>query len=1336
MKKFFSFFILVSLIGTVILPVSALSPLPSSSSTDSIPQITYPTWDDFAKLKTLIDTNFSPKSMERYGYNCIANGTLCPNYRYTSVIEKAIMFIVLKTYTGNESFYDQLLPMGSNFNMYVNDVQKSQNIKSILDRVPKWPSISDWKTLWFGSSIWGQLLDASFGVNFVENTNSNDMITAIEQKIKDLKRQKCQKENSGNDSSTLCPWSWEISNRYLPTPEELYQETIYLNRGSVKIESLKDEFEYVITWGKPALDIQAMNALLSYSIKIDRKFVNKYYKDSLSWDISGATADEIKRYFPDGIVDINKLDRVRFWIQNILLDITTITDLWSVPSRKEVDKALYAIGTSKNILSMPIVSAVDNVMNSLRAYQDESSGTYTLNYKKNTYTLAEAKAELEKKQQIDLTIPVFSSSNSSWKLPCQSSSNYSDRSECAAALTNVRDITIALWVYFSDYEKYPDSINQLNNSYLPVKWTLELFKKNFTYKNTGSGATPDYEIQYIGHIGENTVPGNTSEKKDYTALLSGATIPEIPAIFAHVPADSMMLYVKNPVNLIDILNQKSNTSNRISGIDVSESIKTFLLTFFELKDFEQLQKNLKHEMVIVVNNLDATAPDMVVILSEADKDALSPTAKARVVGSKDGYIFIANSKKSLEWLTNLAIEKSMKNAPDFHYVWWKKSKQIQDAFMFVGDTFFEKMLTFETYLTHYRKYRDYKNLWSLQELTWAYSDAFGKSPKSLDEIDQLGFSTLTGSVMSQFSIQNDGLVVNKSIGSLKWVKTIPEVQYDLSQISRAEIEDYKYNVLKYRDIWRASLDPMGIVLNRYWDGMEIDFFMTPIPATEDKDIQEIQKILDWATKDSLSFITNPHIQTGILSFVFWFDLKKLQEKIQANKELWVWFDEFSKEVLGGKNILDYLGWEFAWTLGGIDPDIFDGWNVEKINTYISVQVTSEEKWKELIDILRNKILENFRWSSEANLIKWFLAKPLIEDYNWKKIYYAEDLPIPYIGKIGFAYAFIDDFFILGINRSTIRHVIDAATTWDTKKKQLAPTDSFEKGTFFATMLDWVEMSKQLKWLFEKNTTSVSRYARYLNKTDTSGNSLFGVYYISQDRNHRLWKVTEPFTYDIWSLSFHGDAGKLTVRIDEGKLTSLSGTTLHMWKDIKTAWDFPKEIMSWSGIPLEQFLWLANIEDIISLNVLVQLDAAFDGDESLLRNTTFGLSLGDNEIGFKLRIFRNVGSAKSAASNEIYIYIALGMITLIIIVGITLLVKRWTISQNINTEVSPGTATNNDSTNIPGISDPQTMDVQDAEIIPPLPISPISSPTVLQGENIEPTIDTLPWANSTLAWSGK
>lgn len=120
-------------------------------------------------------------------------------------------------------------------------------------------------------------------------------------------------------------------------------------------------------------------------------------------------------------------------------------------------------------------------------------------------------------------------------------------------------------------------------------------------------------------------------KRDYLALMSGSTFPEIPSIFAHIPSDSMVLYVRNPANLLDILNQKSNTSQKLSGLDVSENIRMFVKSFFEIDNFQQIEKNLKHEMAIVVNNLDATAPDIVIVLSEYDKDVLSPTAKAHVV---------------------------------------------------------------------------------------------------------------------------------------------------------------------------------------------------------------------------------------------------------------------------------------------------------------------------------------------------------------------------------------------------------------------------------------------------------------------------------------------------------------------------------------------------------------------------------------------------------------------------------------------------------------------------------------------------------------------------------
>ena len=107
----------------------------------------------------------------------------------------------------------------------------------------------------------------------------------------------------------------------------------------------------------------------------------------------------------------------------------------------------------------------------------------------------------------------------------------------------------------------------------------------------------------------------------------------------------------------------------------------------------------------------------------------------------------------------------------------------------------------------------------------------------------MGLSTLTGEVLSEYSII-DGLVTHANIGTLKSVKTLPEAQYDLSRISRGELEDYKYNIFAYRDIWRASLDPMGIVLNRYGDGMEIDFFMTPIPSSPDRDLMQMQEMFE------------------------------------------------------------------------------------------------------------------------------------------------------------------------------------------------------------------------------------------------------------------------------------------------------------------------------------------------------------------------------------------------------------------------------------------------------------------------------------------------------------
>lgn len=54
------------------------------------------------------------------------------------------------------------------------------------------------------------------------------------------------------------------------------------------------------------------------------------------------------------------------------------------------------------------------------------------------------------------------------RLPCSSEGlSYLTRSQCAAAMSNMKDIATALGAYYSDTERFPDTIDQLNQNYLP-----------------------------------------------------------------------------------------------------------------------------------------------------------------------------------------------------------------------------------------------------------------------------------------------------------------------------------------------------------------------------------------------------------------------------------------------------------------------------------------------------------------------------------------------------------------------------------------------------------------------------------------------------------------------------------------------------------------------------------------------------------------------------------------------------------------------------------------------------------------------------------------------------
>ena len=754
-------------------------------------------------------------------------------------------------------------------------------------------------------------------------------------------------------------------------------------------------------------------------------------------------------------------------------------------------------------------------------------------------------------------------------------------------------------------------------------YTLEYKSKSYTHED----ALKEVESKQ-----------NKVEKKDYKKLMNGAKAENIPEIFKKIPNDSVSLYIKNPQNLLSILDQPSS-GLQFGGIDSSKKIKEYMSKWLEIENFSQIQKHLKHESAIVLTNLDPTTPEVTFILSEKDRDALSGESKTSIIKQQDGYIYVSSSQAVVDTIAGLKSSDSLSEADDFHYVWWKKSAKIQDAFVFVGDRFFEKLTTLDTFIKHYRKIQDYKHLTSLQELAWAYKKAYNRDAKDFDEIIQLLSKSWDVSITSEsvkdYSIQN-GIVSHKNIGTLARTNAISDANYDLNTITRKELDDYKYSVLKYRDIWRASLDPMGIIINQYKDGVSIDFFMTPIPEFPDDEANMIFKHFQDVTKDQLDFIRDVNVRSGMASMVFGFDPKKLKAKIdkpegQVEKMLAMGYKESQTEVFGkDKNvdILSMIGGEFALGVGSVDEDVME-FDAEKADAFFAVQVNSPEQWEELINLVRERILKEIEhegWML-AQLAK-MLAKPSIEEYRGSKIHYIDDIAVPFVGTMGLSYGYAKNFVYFAVNRDTIRRAIDTALDGDVEKANIVNNSQTATGIIFGAMLNGSKLNETVNTIAKRNSGILYIGAGELSSSATDMiSALTSEYYQSYERNMLLGKKDIPFQEKIGIVQLTGKDGTMSLKILPQEAHFSSGSIATQWSEFAPKID--ASYTTGDGVDLLKFLEKDNT--FISELAVFAFVSIFNNTEhtnTIFHNTLFTLNLGKDEIGFELRIFDGEKQQKS------------------------------------------------------------------------------------------------------------
>lgn len=1033
--------------------------------------IKYPSWSEFEKIKSIVDT-YLVREPNQYGDTWWKTK---PNY--TPIIEKELKFLILSTYQWHEDFYKTLFPYYSGWN---DESSKEKQIKDLLNAIPRSKHMNISSIFDNGSSIGKSFIDASFGVDFSEQSSNNDLKSVIEQKIKQITQTKCRSIRWDDNIHECYRWDRTLG-KYLPTYEEFWNETIYLNRESVKIRDIQDQIEY----------------------KVNAEKIPRPVSDMLKSQIN-------LRANLDG--ELSDLDRLNFFERP--------SDETARPILQYIQN-LDTIGTeTKKFITDQIKSTLSNTQ-----YLYPEDATYSLEYKSKSYTHEEALKEIESKQ------------------------------------------------------------------------------KNI-------------------------------EKKDYKKLMNGAKVENIPEIFKRIPNDSVSLYIKNPQNLLSILDQ-SSSGLQIGGIDSSKKVKEYMSKWLEIESFSQIQKNLKHESAIVLTNLDPTTPEVTFIISEKDRDALSWDGKSAIVKQQDGYIYVSSSQAVLDSIANLKSSDSLAESDDFHYVWWKKSAKIQDAFVFVGDRFFEKITTLDTFIKHYRKIQDHKQLTSLQELVWAYKKAYNRDAKSFDGIIELlsktWESSLTSESLKNYSIQN-GLVIHKNIGSLANTKTISDVNYDLNQITRKELDDYKYSILKYRDIWRASLDPMGIIINQYKDGINIDFFMTPIPDFPDEETNLIFKNFQWVLKDQLDFIRDTNVRSGMASMVFGFDTQKIKEKLdkpegEIEKMVSMGYKEGQKELFGKEiDILSMLGGEFALGIGSVDDDILD-FDAEKADAFFAIQVQSQEKGEELIKITQEQI-QKFAEMEGGNegrivsqIIKMF-SKPSIEEYRGSKISYVDDIGIPFIGITGIAYGYAKGFVYFAWNRNTIKKAIDTALDGDTQKATIVANTQTSTGVLLGAIVDGTKLNENINAIVKKNSGLLYMMGWLAGQTSWARDAIWVLsawYYQSYERNMLLGRKDIPFQEKIGIAQLTGKDGHIFLKISPQDAHFSSGTIATQWNDFAPKID--TSYTTQDGVDLLEFL--KKDDAFVSELTVFTLASVLDNTEQtniFFHNTLFTLNLGKDEIGFELRIF--------------------------------------------------------------------------------------------------------------------
>ena len=499
-------------------------------------------------------------------------------------------------------------------------------------------------------------------------------------------------------------------------------------------------------------------------------------------------------------------------------------------------------------------------------------------------------------------------------------------------------------------------------------------------------------------------------QKDYAALIWDHIVSDIPEIYKNIPNDAIFLHIQNPEFIFELM-QSDKIWNIFSWNRVLKDLQTMIIDWLDVSDFDEITQNIENEVIIVFLDYDIISPQIVVILDEQDARFLHISQISKNMISKDGKTYIWDAQ-SIAQMLDSDLKSSIYGSDDFRYVWLKKWHNFQDFFFFAWDHFFNNILRFENYIQMYRKMQDFSNLYYIQHYVWAYRNIYNTNLQNLDDI----FIDTDDINIDDFILHDDNIVEHRHIGTLDDVKNISQINYDISHVSRKELQSYQRNILNYVERWHDNLDPIGLIVNQTKNWIDIDFFMTPIPDIWG--MIDFFRMFENLWKEEFNFIQDSKLRIWNVWIALWLNLHEFRDNIQYDSEIMYMISEVEQYILDGNSFFDYFWGEFMIWIWDIESSFFSGWNTELLDVFIWIEFQSNIRAREFINLIRRNIAREFSYGS----IWEYILRPLQEEYKSQEIY---TIPLDsFFFPVNLSYAILDNILYISLSKESIKKNID------------------------------------------------------------------------------------------------------------------------------------------------------------------------------------------------------------------------------------------------------------------------------------------------------------------------